>query len=73
MRPAQPLALGILSRLLLLETTLGPPTDKPPLLRTTADQPVLALQPLTALGGELRSLFQPSSVGTARTPTGPPA
>jgi hypothetical protein len=34
---------------------------------------VLAMQTTRALGGETRSVFQRSSVGTARTPTGPPA
>jgi hypothetical protein len=73
LRPAQPLALGILSRLPLLETKLGLPPVKPPLLRPAADQPVLALQATTALGGDLRGVFQSSSVGTARAPTGPPS
>lgn len=73
LRPAQPLAPGILSRLSLLETTLGLPPVKSPLLRPAPDQPVLALQAATALGGEPREVLQRSSVGTARTPTGPPA
>lgn len=73
LRPAQPLAPGILSRLSLVETTLGLPPVKSPLLRPAADQPVLALQVTTALGGEPREVLQRSSVGTARTPTGPPA
>jgi hypothetical protein len=72
LRPAQPLALGILSRLSLLETALGLPPVKPPLLRPDADQPVLALSATTALGGEPREVLQRSSVGTARAPTGPP-
>jgi hypothetical protein len=72
-RPTQPLALGILSRLPLLETKLGLPPVKPPPLRPAADQPVLALQATTALGGDLRGVFQSSSVGTARAPTGPPS
>jgi len=73
LRPAQPLAPGILSRASLLETTLGLPPVKSPLLRPVADQPALALQTTTALGGEPREVLQRSSVGTARTPTGPPA
>jgi hypothetical protein len=73
LRPTQPLTLGILSRPSLLETKLGLPPIKPPLLRPSADQPVLASQATTALGGDLRSVFQSSSVGTARTPTGPPS
>jgi hypothetical protein len=73
LRPTQPLVLGILSRLSLLETTLGLPPVKPPLLRPAADQPAPAWQATAALGGELRAVFQRSSVGTARTPTGPPS
>jgi hypothetical protein len=73
LRPDHPLTLGILSRLSLLETTLGLPPVKPPLLRMAADQPALARQVTTALGGELRVVFQRSSVGTARSPTGPPS
>ena len=73
LRPAQPLTPGILSRASLLETTLGLPPGKSPLLRPVADQPALALQTTTARGGEPRAVLQRSSVGTARTPTGPPA
>ena len=73
MQPAQPLTAGILSRVSLLESTLGLPPVKSPLLRPVADPPALALQATTALGGELREVLQRSSVGTARTPTGPPA
>jgi hypothetical protein len=72
-RPTQPLTLGILSRLSLLEMALGLPPVKPPLLRPAIDQPVPALQATTARGGGLREVFQRSSVGTARTPTGPPS
>jgi hypothetical protein len=71
--PAQPFTPGILSRQALLDTTFGLPPVKSPLLRPAADQPVLAIQTTLALGGETRSVFQRSSVGTARTPTGPPA
>ena len=73
LRPDQPLTPGILSRASLLETTLGLPPVKSPLLRPVADQLALALQTTTALGGEPREVLQRSSVGTARTPTGPPA
>jgi hypothetical protein len=62
-----------LSRLSLLETTLGLPPVKPPLLRPAVDQPAPSLQATTAFGLDLRGVFQRSSVGTARTPTGPPA
>jgi hypothetical protein len=70
--PAQLFTLGVLSRLARLDTTLGLPAVKPPLLRPAAHQPSPALQATTAPGGELRGVFQRSSVGTARTPTGPP-
>jgi hypothetical protein len=70
--PAQPPTPGILSRLALLDTTFGLPPVKPPLLRPVVDQPVLARGAATLLG-EPRGVFQRSSVGTARTPTGPPA
>jgi hypothetical protein len=73
LRPAQPLAPGILSRASLLETTLGLPPVKSPLLRSVADQPALGLQAATWTGGGPRDILQRSSVGTARTPTGPPA
>jgi hypothetical protein len=71
--PAQPLTLGILSRLSLVETALGLPPLKPPLLRPVAEQPLLPRHANTVPGGESRVVFEPSSVGTARTPTGPPA
>lgn len=73
LRPAQPVALGILSRPSLLETTLGLPPVKSPLLRPAADRPVMASGGAPVLGGEPREAFQRSAVGTARTPTGPPA
>ena len=71
--PAQPLTPGILSRASLLETMLGLPPVKSSLVRPVADQPVSSLQATTAPGIDLRGVFQRSSVGTARTPTGPPA
>lgn len=73
LRPGQSLAPGILSRAALRQTTLGLPPVKAPLLRPIVDQPVMARSGTTVLGGEPRGLFQRSSVGTARTPTGPPA
>jgi hypothetical protein len=72
-RPAQPATPGILSRLSLVETALGLPPVKPPLLRPVAEQPLLARHANTVPGGEPRAVFERSSVGTARTPTGPPA
>ena len=72
-RPAQPLSLGILSRLSSVETALGLPPAKPPLLRPSAPEvPRGAGQAPTAFG-DLRQVFHPSSVGTARVPTGPPS
>ena len=73
LRPAQAANLGILSRLSLLETTLELPPVKSALHRPVPDQPVPAPSGTTTFGGELRQAFQRSSVGTARTPTGPPA
>jgi hypothetical protein len=73
LRPAQPLTLGLLWRLSLLETAFGLPPVKPPLLRPVAEQPVLARHATMALGAAPRLVFERSSVGTARTPTGPPA
>jgi hypothetical protein len=74
LRPAQPLALGILSRPPLLETPLGLPPVKPPLIQPDAfDEPPGAIQATVAFGGETGRIFHRSSVGTARTPTGPPA
>jgi hypothetical protein len=73
-RPAQPLNLGILSRLSLVETKLGLPPLKPPVMRpSAADMPPGAIQATTAFGGDIRKVLHRSSVGTARTPTGPPA
>ena len=73
LRPAQASTLGILSRLSLLKTTLGLSPVKPLLLRPAADLPVPRLQAGAALGTDLRWILQRSSVGTARTPTGPPS
>ena len=73
LRSSQPLAPGVLSRVPLLDTARGLPPLKSPLLRPAPDRPVLALQAIIALGGEPREVLQRSSVGTARTPTGPPA
>ena len=72
-RPTQPFTPAILSRLALLERALGLAAVKPPLLQPVGDQIVLAQRDRTGRGGEPRSILQRSSVGTARTPTGPPA
>ena len=73
LRPAQPATLGILSRLSLVETALGLPSNKPPLLRPIAEQPLPVRHAHAMHGGEPRTVFERSSVGTARSPTGPPA
>ena len=70
---AQPFTPGILSRLAPLETILGLPPVKGPVLRPAADRPVLARSGATPRGGEPRGVLQSSAVGTARNPTGPPA
>jgi hypothetical protein len=72
--PAQPLNLGILSRLSLVEAKLGLPPVKSPLMAPcAADQPLGAIQAIAGLGDDIREVLHRSSVGTARTPTGPPA
>jgi hypothetical protein len=74
LRPAQPWGLGILSRLSSLESALGLPPGKSPHSRfDPADQPLLAPPVDKAFGVGLARIFHPSSVGTARTPTGPPS
>ena len=74
LRPAPPSSLGILSRLAGLETALGLPPAKPPLLRPSAPEaPLVAMQAATAFGGDIGPIFHRDSVGTARTPTGPPS
>ena len=70
---AEPVTLGILSRPSLVETTLWLPPVKSPALRPAAHKPPLAHGGDLVLAGEPRSAFQRSAVGTARTPTGPPA
>lgn len=73
LRPAQPSAPGVLSRLSLVETTFGLPPLKPQLAWFGApDAPLVAPTTVAAYGGEIRGAFHRSSVGTARTPTGPP-
>jgi hypothetical protein len=75
LRPTQPWGLGILSRLSLLETAFGlPPAKKSPHSRLDlADAPLLAPPADKAFGLNVVRAFHPSSVGTARTPTGPPS
>lgn len=74
LRPAPPSSLGILSRLSLLESALGLPPVKAPLLRPNAPEaPLAAVQVATACGDDIGQIFHRDSVGTARTPTGPPS
>jgi hypothetical protein len=73
LRSAPPLTLGILARPLLVETALGPPPVKLPLLQAAAHRPAPAQVGATVLAGDPTPDFQRSAVGTARTPTGPPA
>lgn len=73
LRPDQPASLGILSRLSALETALGLPPVKSPAIRpSAAGGRLLAPKALTAFGSEIGQVVHRSSVGTARTPTGPP-
>ena len=63
---------GILPRLLHVEGALAPPAQKalPPKLHASIDP----LKPVkTGLANDPGTGFHRSSVGTARTPTGPPA
>ena len=73
LRPAQPLALGILSRLSSLETAGLPPGKSPHPRLDLAAEPLLAPPADGVFGVGIARIFHPSSVGTARTPTGPPS
>jgi hypothetical protein len=74
LRSAQPSAAGVLSRLLPVETTFGLPPLKPPLAWLAAADPALvAPRAIVAFSGDIGEAFHRSSVGTARTPTGPPS
>ena len=70
--PAPPLAPGVVARLVALEAKLGPPPLKPLLLRPRVERPRPAVQAMIAFGEPAGGLER-SAVGTARTPTGPPA
>ena len=73
-RPAQPLSQGILARSLLAETAFGPPPAKSPVLRPTAAPGPLVVADATVTMADVASdVFHRSSVGSARTPTGPPS
>jgi hypothetical protein len=74
LQPGQAVGLGILSRLSRVETTFGPAPAKSPLHRpSAAAEPVLASAAVGAPKDAGRAVFDRSSVGTARTPTGPPS
>ena len=73
-RPAQPLGQGILSRSSLAETAFGPPPAKSPLQRpTAAPEPRVAAAATVTMADVASDVFHRSSVGSSRTPTGPPA
>jgi hypothetical protein len=73
LRSAQASA-GVLSRLSPVETTFGLPPLKPPLAGLgAADASPVTPRAIAAPAGEIRAAFHRSSVGTARTPTGPPS
>ena len=58
----------------LVESTFGLPPVKPAIAWPGAgDTSPVAPKIIGAFGGETRGVFQRSSVGTARTPTGPPS
>jgi hypothetical protein len=73
LRPAQPSTPGILSRQSLLETALGLAPVKSSLLRPSATEPSPPPQLTLRFAGDVTDVFNRSSVGTARTPTGPPS
>ena len=74
LRPAQPSAPGVLSRLSPVETTFGLPPLKPPLAWSgVANTSLVPPRAIAASDGEIGEAFHRSSVGTARTPTGPPS
>ena len=73
-RPAQPIGQGILSPSLLAEAAFAPPPAKPPMLRPlAAAAPRIAARASGPLEDVARDVFHRSSVGSARTPTGPPS
>ncbi len=73
LRAGQSAPLGVLSRLSSVETTLGLPPVKSALLRPSPAAPPLPAPKATSWHGPASDGFlHRSSVGTARTPTGPP-
>jgi hypothetical protein len=67
------LHLAIPARTATLEATLALAAAKTPELRAAVDALRVGPRPATAVIGDSRPRFQRSAVGTARTPTGPPA
>ena len=64
---------GVISRLSLVETALGLPPVKPPLLKPSAGAALPAVVSVTARHGlPTDHVVHRGAVGTARTPTGPP-
>jgi hypothetical protein len=72
LEPAQPVGFGILSRPSLVETAFGPAAAKSPLHRPGAADGWMVAADATDAPNEPTRVFHRSSVGTARTPTGPP-
>jgi hypothetical protein len=70
--PAQPVGFGILSRPSPVETAFGPAAAKSPLDRPGAADGWMVAADATDAPKEPARVFHRSSVGTARTPTGPP-
>lgn len=69
---AQLPTIGILSRLASLETAIGLPPLKSSPIRSNAPDEASVFAPATMVFGS-EQIFHRSSVGTARTPTGPPS
>ena len=72
LQAAEP-GLGILSRLSLVDPTFGPAPAKTFLRTGAPDALAHALGPAGAPKVDAAAGFHRSSVGTARTPTGPPS
>ena len=73
-RPAQPFDFGVVARWSWLESKPGlPPVPPAPGRPRATEWPLAAPGAIRAPADHPRTLFQPSSVGTARRPTGPPA
>ena len=70
---AEPAGLGILSRLSLVDPTFGPAPAKTFLRTSAPDVPAYAPEAAGVPKVDAAARFHRSSVGTARTPTGPPS